>query len=32
MKNYCCNVTKSGYRSQGEIDTVIGINVYELRY
>ena len=30
MKNYCCNVTKSGYRSQDEIDTVTGINVYEL--
>ena len=31
MKNYCCRVTKNGYRSQDEIYTVIGINVYELR-
>ena len=30
MKNYCCRVTKNGYRSQDEIDTITGINVYEL--
>ena len=30
MKNYCCKVTKNGYRSQDEIDTITGINVYEL--
>ncbi len=32
MKNYCYKVTKNGYRSQDEIDTITGINVYELRY
>lgn len=30
MKNFCCKVTKNGYRSQDEIDTITGINVYEL--
>lgn len=30
MKNYCCKVAKNGYRSQDEIDTITGINVYEL--
>ena len=30
MRNYCCKVTKNGYRSHDKIDTIIGINVYEL--
>ena len=30
MRNYCCKVSKNGYRSQDEIDTITGINVYEL--
>ena len=30
MRNYCCKVTKNGYRSHDKIDTITGINVYEL--
>ena len=30
MRNYCCKVTKNGYRSHDKIDTITGIDVYEL--
>lgn len=30
MRNYCCKVTKNGYRSHDKIDTITGIYVYEL--
>lgn len=30
MRNYCCKVTKNGYRSHDKIDTITGVNVYEL--
>ena len=30
MRNYCCKVTKNGYRSHDKKDTITGINVYEL--
>ena len=30
MRNYCYKVSKNGWRSQDKIDTITGIQVYEL--
>ena len=30
MRNYCYKVLKNGWRSHDKIDTITGINVYEL--
>ena len=30
MRNYCYKVSKNGWRSNGKIDTITGIHVYEL--
>lgn len=30
MRNYCYKVSKNGWRSHDKIDTITGINVYEL--
>ena len=30
MRNYCYKVSKNGWRSQDKVDTITGINLYEI--